>query len=391
MLDHILAADVPVSRTELVELTGLTRPTITRIVDELISGRLVAEAGLTFREGGAGRPRMGLTLSRRGPAGLGLDIRSDGLGACVVDFTGNVRYTAFELARHADRDAFAMVAQVARMAAAAVDAVAAEDLKVVNATLAVPGPVQAGVVRSAPALGWRDVDAATMLRGPAGHLDLSVAVENEAKLAALGELYASNNKLSNFLYVSGGLGIGAGLVLDGQLIRGAHGWSGELGHVNVFPDGKPCRCGARGCLEAYAGLEAMLVGEPAPAGMSRAAAVVARAEAEQPETLAILDSAGFELGVALSDTLNILDIDTVLLGGSFSLLSAWLSQAITAEIGQRVLTTAWSPITVRPALLGPDAAAVGGALTAIDEIRRHPADWLECPHPATASRPASMS
>jgi predicted NBD/HSP70 family sugar kinase len=316
-------------------------------------------------------------VSDRGPAGLGLDIRSDGLGACVVDFTGNVRYTAFQLADYDERDAAAMVAQAARMATAAVDAVATEELTVVNATLAVPGPVQDGVVRSAPALGWRDVDATTMLRAQAGHLDLSFAVENEAKLAALGELYAGDNALSGFLYVSGGVGIGAGLVLDGQLLRGAHGWSGELGHVNVYPDGKPCPCGARGCLQAYAGLEAMLGGEPAPAGMSLAAAVVARAEAEQPATLAILESAGVELGVALSDTLNIVDIDTVLLGGSFALLSAWLSPAITAEINQRVLTTAWCPITVRPALLGPDAAAVGGALTAIDQIRRHPADWLE--------------
>jgi hypothetical protein len=99
---------------------------------------------------------------------------------------------------------------------------------------------------------------------------------------------------------------------------------------------------------------------------------VARAEAEQEATRAILESAGTELGVALADTLNILDIDTVLLGGSFALLSAWLRPAVKDEIDQRVLTTAWCPVTVRPALLGPDAAAVGAALTAIDDIRQLP-------------------
>jgi predicted NBD/HSP70 family sugar kinase len=215
-----------------------------------------------------------------------------------------------------------------------------------------------------------------MLNEAAGNLGLSFAVENEAKLAALAELYAGNNRLTDFLYVSGGLGIGAGLVLDGQLLRGARGWSGELGHVNVYPDGDLCHCGARGCLEAYAGLDSMLGDRPVPAGRSLAATVVARAEAEEPGTLAVLESAGVALGVALSDTLNILDIDTVLLGGSFSLLAAWLSPGITVEIDQRVLTTAWSPITVRPALLGPDAAAVGAALTSIDQIRRHPSGWL---------------
>jgi predicted NBD/HSP70 family sugar kinase len=231
------------------------------------------------------------------------------------------------------------------------------------------------VVRSAPALGWRDVDAT--IPG----LGLPLAVENEAQLAALGELYAGSDRLNNFLYVSGWLGIGAGIVLDGQPVRGAHGWSGQLGHVNVFPDGKPCACGARGCLQAYAGLEALLGDEVVPAGTTLAAAVVARAEAEEPATLAILESAGTALGVALADTLNILDIDTVLLGGSFSLLSAWLSPSITDEIDQRVLTTAWCPVTVRPALLGPDAAAVGAALTSIDQIRRHPAVWLDRPRP----------
>src|SRR5687767_9902014 len=80
---HILAADHPISRTELAAVTGLTRPTITRIVEELLAGQLVTEAGYTH-DGRAGRPRVGLTVSDKGPAGLGLDIRADGLAACIV-------------------------------------------------------------------------------------------------------------------------------------------------------------------------------------------------------------------------------------------------------------------------------------------------------------------
>jgi predicted NBD/HSP70 family sugar kinase len=372
---HILAAGQPISRTELATVTGLTRPTIGRIVVELLAGQLITETGIA-RDGRAGRPRVGLTMSRTGPAGLGLDIRADGLAACVVDLTGNVRHLAFEPAAYTGGNATAVLAEVARMAQMAVDAASGEELTVVTATLAVPGPVHAGVVRTAPGLGWRNVDAGALLRGFTRQLKLPVAVDNEANLAALGELYASENALDSFVYVSGGLGIGAGIVLDGRLMRGARGWSGELGHVTVHPDGKPCPCGSRGCLHTYASLEAILSANPVPEGASPDAAIVARAEAGDAATLAALDTAGTALGVALSDMVNILDIDTVLLGGSFSLLSSWLAANARTEIDQRVLTAAWAPVTIRPALLGPDAAVIGAALTSIDQIRQHPIAWL---------------
>ncbi|MEV0387516.1 ROK family transcriptional regulator [Nonomuraea sp. NPDC050643] len=372
---HIVAAAGPISRTELAAVTGLTRPTITRIAEELLAGQLITEAGLTH-SGRAGRPRVGLTLSEKGPAGLGLDIRADGLAACVVDLTGTVRHLAFAPSAYSGRGAPDVLGHLAGMAGAAIEAIAAEDLTVVTATLAVPGPVSGGVVRSAPALGWRNVDAGALLRAATRHLDLPITVENEANLAALGELYAGGNSLDSFVYVSGGLGIGAGIVLDGHLMRGARGWSGELGHVTVHPDGKPCPCGSRGCLQTYASLAAILDDEPAPRAATPEAAITARAEAGTPATLAALDSAGTALGVALSGMLNILDIDTVLLGGSFSLLASWLTMNAKAELDQRVLTAAWAPVTIRPALLGPDAAVIGAALTSIDQIRQHPTAWL---------------
>ncbi|WP_033337490.1 ROK family transcriptional regulator [Catenuloplanes japonicus] len=351
VLDRIVDAGRPISRTELIAATGLTRPTITRIVNRLIEGRLVTEVSRAPGPG-AGRPMIGLTLSGSGPAGLGLDIRADALAACVVDLTGRVRHTAF-LPRPAD-----VLPRLGAMAADAVAAVAREGLTVVAATLAVPGPVQDGVVRSAPALGWRDVDAVTPVRAAMRGLDLPVTVENEARLGALGELYAGDPAPSGFLYVSGGLGIGTGVVLDGALMGG---WRGELGHVTVERDGPPCPCGSRGCLLGFASLPDD---------------VFARAEADDPAALAALATAGSALGVALSGALNLLDIRTVLLGGTFAVLSSWLTAGVRAEIGRRVPAAAWTPIAVRPSLLGPDAAAIGAALTAIDGIRRRPSAWL---------------
>ncbi|MFG3343144.1 ROK family protein [Glycomyces sp. NPDC048151] len=368
---HVLAAEAPVSRTELAAATGLTRPTITRIVEELIAGRLVTETGAT-PDGRAGRPRMGLTLSRTGPAGLGLDIRTDGLAACVVDLHGTVRHLAYT--PFTETEAPAVLERLGRMATEAAAVAAAEGLTVVTATLAVPGPTDDGIVRTAPSLGWRDVDAGTLLAEHLSHLDVTTNVDNEANLAARGELHRATP--DHFLYISGGLDIGAGIILDRRLMRGSHGWGGELGHLTIDPDGKPCRCGSRGCLQTYASLAAILDGETLPAGLTADAALLTWADAGRPETIAALDTAATALGIAVANVLNLLDIDTVLLGGSFALLSSWLINGVEAEIGQRVLSARWTPVTVRPATLGPDAAAIGAAMAVIDRIRRDPTEWL---------------
>jgi predicted NBD/HSP70 family sugar kinase len=379
----VAARAAPISRSELAAATGLTRPTISRIVEILLTGGLVVEAG-PARSGASGRPRVGLRLARTGPAGLGLDIRADTVSACVVDLAGAVRHLSFAPRSRRDGPERTLDA-VAGLATEAVRAAAAENLTVVGATLAAPGPVQdRSLVRFAPSLGWRDVDAGPLLRARLPANALTVTVDNDASLAALGELYASHEELRNFVCVSGELDIGAGIVLGGTALRGARGWSGELGHVMVETDGAACDCGARGCLQRYAGLDAILTagsaaGAAAGSGSDAqppAVVIDALASAGSPEILAALDRAGRALGIAIAALVNIVDIDTVLLGGSYSLLASWLVDGIDTEIRQRVLTSAWAPVTVRPAPLGPDAAVIGAALTAVDEVRRNPTSWL---------------
>ncbi|MEU4164654.1 ROK family transcriptional regulator [Actinoplanes sp. NPDC026670] len=381
------ARDAPISRSELAAATGLTRPTITRIVDELLAAELIVEAGPS-RSGSSGRPRVGLSLARTGPAGLGLDIRADVLSACVVDLTGTVRH--LEFTRHSgaiqagaaqagalqtgtarsgasQTGADAVLAQLAEMAGRAIRAAATENLTVVGATLAVPGPVQdESVVRLAPTLGWRNVPAGATLSSALG---LPAHVGNDARLAALAEWYAAGQELRDFICVSGEFDIGAGLVLDGRQLDG---WAGELGHVMVRSDGPPCACGATGCLQGYAGLAAIL---PDAAG-SPAVAIDALVSAGDPRILKALDEAASALGVAIAGLVNLVKVDTVLLGGGYALLASWLIDGIDRELRRRVLSTAWSPVEVRPAPLGPDAAVIGAALSAVDRVRHDPNGWL---------------
>ncbi|WBB66767.1 ROK family protein [Micromonospora sp. WMMD812] len=385
VLGRIAVADRPPSRADLAAETGLTRATVSAVVEDLITGRLVTEAEPAPRAG-AGRPARGLVLAGDGPAGLGLEVNVDYLAACVVDLAGRVRHHTVhraDLRPVAPADTLARLVELAGRARA--DA-AARGLTLAGAALAVPGLVDdAGLVRLAPNLGWRDVPVRALL---AGHPPLTervdgvppLVVDNEANLAALGELHAGPTGPASFLHISGEVGIGAGIVLDGSLFRGARGWSGEIGHIPVSPEGRPCRCGGRGCLEQYAGQEAILAaaglaGADLPADTA-AARLAELAEAGTADALRALHDAGTALGVAVAGVVNLLDLDTVVLGGGYAPLTPWLRPPVLAEIGRRVLTAAWSPVTVRPAVLGADAAAVGAAGSVVRRIIARPAGWL---------------
>ncbi|MBB2948037.1 putative NBD/HSP70 family sugar kinase [Actinoplanes lutulentus] len=329
-------------------MTGLTRATVSALVDDLVAGGLITEMDPPPRTG-AGRPAVGLALSSAGPAGLGCEINVDYLAACVVDLTGTVRQRFVEHADQRPSGAERSLESLGRLAARARLAAEAEGLTVAGAALAVPGLVAGnGSVRVAPNLDWQDVDAPALLRAVPELADLPISVDNEANLAALGELRVSGGD-PTFLYVSGEVGIGAGLVLDGRLYRGVRGWSGEIGHVTVYPDGRPCRCGARGCLEQYAGQEA-LAGD--------------------------LPLAAASLGIALAAVVNLLDVPVIVLGGAYAPLFAELRAGISEELSRRVLTSGLADVVLRPAALGADAAMRGAADTVIRAVRDDPAAWL---------------
>ncbi len=359
VLGTVANSENPPSRATTAARTGLTRATVSALVDDLIAGGLLTELEPAPRTG-AGRPAAGLALAPDGPAGLGLEINVDYLAACVVDLRGNLRH---RLVEHADQrlsPAPTALTRLARLANRAREL--AGDLPLAGAALAVPGLVAAdGVVRVAPNLGWQEVDAAALL---ATELDLPITVDNEANLAALSELRAAGGSPS-FVYVSGEIGIGAGIVLDGVLYRGVRGWSGEIGHIPVHPDGLPCRCGARGCLEQYAGQEAIL-----------RAAGVDSLDQLTPATGPALEDAAAALGIALASVVNLLDVDTIVLGGSYSPLLPRLRGGIEAELRRRVLTADLSPVRLRAAALGPDAAMRGAADAVIRRVQADPAGYL---------------
>ncbi|MEU6626234.1 ROK family transcriptional regulator [Streptomyces litmocidini] len=359
------------TRAAVAARVGLTRPAVSSLVEQLLDLGLLVESGKTF-SGQAGRPGTVLKPADTGPAGLGVEINVDYVTVRVVDLTGTDRVRRTEHLDNRDATAADVLARAARIAADALDAAAERHLAPAGAGLALPGLVSGGTVRQAPNLGWNEVPAEALFAEALaalrpGTADLPVASDNEANMAALAELWSGElGDLRTFLHLTGEIGVGGAVVVHGELLRGAHGFAGEIGHLVVDAEGPRCRCGSRGCLEQYAGQAALL----AAAGATDVPDLARRAGTGEPSALAALADAGRMLGRALSGAVNLLDPEAVVLGGIYPRLMPWLAPAVAGELATRVVSGLWTPDTerLRPASATTDASRGAAALVLHDVL-----------------------
>jgi predicted NBD/HSP70 family sugar kinase len=378
VLDSV-AVDGPLSRARVAAATGLTRATVGSIVDDLLDAALLTEQG-TRSPTGVGRPGTDLALRGDGGAGVGLEINVDGLSAVVVDLSGIVRHRVSTAGDQRGRAVTAVLRSAARLVDDAVAAAYDLALPVRGIGIAVPGLVDLGaqIVRLAPNLGWSDVAVVERLGSYAVTTwPGTITLDNEANLAALGELWSGGHGgADSFVLVNGDVGVGAGVVLDGRLHRGTRGFGGELGHLTVAPDGPECRCGARGCLEQVAGLDWILrqagVREVPRSGEDAVAPLLARLVAGDERAVAAVREAGESLGVGVAALVNLFDVDTVVLGGVFAPLFPWIDEPLSTVVRRRVLSARWAPLHVTASRLGRDAAVTGAAQAPLRELFADP-------------------
>lgn len=371
VLGRVLAADRPPSRADLAAATGLTRSTVSRLVDELIEHRLVAELD-AVGAGTRGRPAVPLVAAPASWVGLGLEVNVRHLAVSLVDLTGTVLATHFEAGEFGESQPEAVLRRLAELGREAL-AEAPAGLRLARVCLAVPGLVDAarGVLLRAPNLGWGDVAASALVTDALG-AGVAVDLANEADCAAaLAARDAPGGRLvrSDFLLVSGEVGIGSALVVGGTIASGRHGWAGEIGHVCVDPDGPRCACGARGCLEAFAGERALCEA----AGVADRAGLTAALAARDPRARLALAQAGTSLGIALSAALNLLDVSHVVLAGHLGMLADHLLGEVRSEIADRVVAASFAPLDAEAADLGVAPASLGAAYRALEALLREPA------------------
>jgi predicted NBD/HSP70 family sugar kinase len=373
----------PRSRATIALETGLNKTTVSSLVTELIGHDLLVERGLEQR-GTVGRPGQVVELSGSGVVALGLEINVDYLAVRALDLTGAERHRSLEVRDNRRVQVHTVLDRLGALATAALDEVQTEGLRPVGATVALPGLVDAarGSLLVAPNLGWNDVPVVDELHERLSGPPFPLAADNEANLAALAELWEGTARgLSDVLYVSGEIGIGAGIIVGGELFRGSQGFGGEFGHMTIDPSGRACACGSRGCLETLAGLEQLLETaglDPADAATTTGSGqpvsdLATRARMGDQQALGALREAGRWLGIGIASAANLLNFQAVVLGGFFAQLATWLAGPIAHELETHFLASEWGVPRLLPSTLGPEAAVRGAAAASLRRVLSDPA------------------
>lgn len=373
-----LHAGGPLSRSDLVARTGLTRSAIRGLIGELAAAGLVSEERAA-PQGTPGRPSPLVSLNPPSAVVLALEIAVDSMAVAVVGLGG----TVFELERVDRPSGHASVGIVAADLADLATAVLARQRLVeplVGVGVSVVGVVRRsdGFVSTAPNLGWRDVPLGTELASALAH-SAPISIANDADLGALVEhRRGAAIGLDHVVFVSGEYGVGGGLIAGGRPLTGAAGYGGEIGHLPVNPNGIACRCGSVGCWETEIGEAALLrlAGHPPGGGRGEIDAVLAEAEAGSPSALSALDQVGHWLGVGLAGLINVLNPELVILGGLFSRIHPFVSGTIDDELDRRALAAPRGLALVVPATLGVNAPLLGAAELAFEPFLIDPALWM---------------
>ena len=353
---NLIRTNQPISRADLARLMGTRRGAVSLLVNELIHDGVVYE-GATG-EAKRGRKPTFLYIDSRKRCVVAVDIRPTRTSVMVTDLVGRqlASVTSFPTERDPKRFVAGLVKRVRSIL------VEHKDLgRCLGVGVVVPGMVEseAGRVLLAPNLGWRDVS----LRDPiANALGLPVQIENSGKACALAQLWATRDAEapSNFVYITVSDGLGVGIVLGGQIVRGQHNIAGEFGHVPLNVDGPRCGCGAMGCWEAYvSNLSTLsryfgrdLRERPVSADIAAFTIddLIARARGGDGKALTALLSTARYLGLGLGSVVNAIDPAHVYIGGEIT--AAWdlIEATVRAGLAERALTppAGATPITIVP-------------------------------------------
>jgi predicted NBD/HSP70 family sugar kinase len=362
------------SRSQLVARTGLTRSAIRDLVGELAANGLVVEEGLAHL-GTPGRPSPLVRPEPAGAVALALEISVDSLAAALVGFGGRV----LGLERLDTPRAHTAVEDVVADLAGLVTAIRSAHPELpapIGAGCAVVGVVRRadGFVRTAPNLGWVDVPLGRRLADTFG-ADLPISIANEADLGVLAEhRRGAAVGVDDVVYISGEVGVGGGIIIEGRPLTGAAGFGGEVGHVTLDAHGQPCRCGSVGCWETLVGEKALLrlAGHPMASGRAAVDGVLAEAAVGDPAARAALAEVGRWLGIGLAGLVNIFNPRLVVLGGLFGRIHPYVQATIDTELDRRALPGSRALVRVVPAGLGVDAPLLGAAELALEPLLADP-------------------
>ena len=379
----------PISRASLSKKTGLNRSTISSIIQSLLDIRFVRETELVMDQ--VGRPPMPLTLDPNGGFAIGLEINVDYVSAILVDFSGQMRRKLYRSV-NANMPQHEILMTAVRMATTLVDLGRGQDLPFLGMGIGLPGVVdsKAGKLIFAPNLDWRDLDIGRLFFN---EFNAPVLVENEANCAALGEYrYGATRGVDNLIYLSAGIGLGGGILIDGEIFHGSQGFAGEIGHMQIQRDGKLCACGKRGCWETYVSPRVLIENVRKSLEQGQASSLTPLLErseyaltfrqileaAEMGDDLATaaLTQLGHDLAAGIGNLVNIFNPSVIVIGGTLTQAGTLLIPAIQEQLSSQVLAGQRALVQLVPSQLGVDACVHGAVALVLDAVMRDPTNWL---------------
>lgn len=362
LLLRILWRERELTRVEIAKRTGLSHSTVSTIVGELERVGLVQSLGTLASRGGR-RPQL-IALREDVFAQIGVALDGQRVAVALVDLRGRV--LSFEEQQHSLRaDAEGALATTCALIDGALQRQGAAVRKLLGIGVALPSSAGGGELTapSERAFGvWRGVDVRALL---AARYRLPLFLDNDANLGALAEQWwGAGREATELAYLNVGVQVGAGLILRGELYRGATNSAGEIGHLTIDPEGPPCACGSRGCLSTLVGSEALERRARALYGLVEApplVEVLQQAQHGEPRARALVVEAGTHLGVALGTLLHLLDARLVVIGGELSGAGDVLLDAVQRELQKRRLPRSLGHMRVVTSTLGRCAPAIGAA------------------------------
>ncbi|MGW6132452.1 ROK family protein [Cellulomonas sp. NPDC055163] len=364
---QLLRDGQPRTRAELGQLTGLARSTVSARVDQLLAAGLVTPAGEASSTGG--RPPATLAFHPGARITLAIDLGATHARVAVTDLASTV------LAEHLETIAISdgprpVLDHVATIAAKLVEHTGRHTSELVGAGVGLPGPVDHATGRptNPPIMpGWDDADVAGHLGALLG---TPVLVDNDVNVMALGEHATEFADVDHLLFVKVATGIGAGVISDGAIRRGAQGAAGDVGHIAV-PGGRDvlCRCGNTGCLEAVAGGRA-IAAELAAAGLPAltSADVVALVRAGDVTALRTVRDAGRAIGEVLATCVSMLNPSVIVLGGSVAEAGEHLLAGIREVVYRRSLPLATQHLRIVSSRTKGRAGVLGASTMVVDHL-----------------------
>lgn len=357
----LLRSHGPLSRTTLAQLTGLSPSALTRSARHLLAEGIAREVGKTRSNGG--RRAILLAFNPAYAYGIGVKVERERVLAARVDLAGRItrRWEAPMPAPPVPDEVFSLVRNAVQRLARG---------RILGVGVAISGFVDAhGVDLYSPILGWRNVAVGEPL---ADRLGLPVWVENDVNALALAEdLYGAGLRFQDFVCVTVGEGVGAGVVIDGELYRGAFGGAGEIGHMTIARDGPRCRCGENGCLEELASDQALCT-DAERLGFPGVAALAMAARNGDAPAQAAFRRVGQALGLGLKNVVNLLNPEAIVLGGERMADADLFLPALEEAVRHHAFPETARDLSIVSAELGPDGFLIGAATLATADVFRSP-------------------